>query len=99
MGAAYRGGMAEQHSKERGHAAKRATRQLGYERRWCKKCGRRTFHWVDDSDAFTRRQCDDCGRRSGVQIMFWIKRFAVPVAIGLTLVLVSLEPTRRLLHL
>ncbi len=91
--------MAEHQIKTGGHSSKRVVKHAGYERYRCKKCGRRTFHWIDDSRAFTRRQCDECGTRSGVEIMFWIKRFAVPIAIGLTIALVSLQPARRFLRL
>jgi hypothetical protein len=73
-------------------------KQSGYEHRWCKRCDHRTFHWFDDSSVFPRRECDQCGLRSGVDVMFWIKRFAVPVAIGIT-VLVSYEPARNFFHL
>lgn len=90
--------MAEHPANSDGHNRKQAVKHTGYQRRLCKKCGRRTFHWVDDSDAFTRRQCDECGTVSGFDVMFWIKRFAVPVAIGLTVALITLEPTRRLLN-
>ena len=91
--------MAEQHAKHRDYAPRPVTRRFGYQRRWCKKCERRTFHWLDDADAFTRRQCDECGTRSGMEVLFWVKRFAVPIAIGVTLALVTMEPARRLLQL
>lgn len=73
-------------------------KQSGYEHRWCKECDRPTFHWLDDSRVFTRRKCDRCGVRSGVDIMLWIKRFAIPVAVGITL-LMSYEPARHFFHL
>lgn len=73
-------------------------KQSGYEHRWCEDCQRPTFHWLDQRRVFTRATCDRCGLRSGIDVMLWIKRFAIPVAVGITLIL-GFEPARNLLHL
>ena len=73
-------------------------KQSAYEHRWCEGCKSTTFHWLDDRSVFPRRKCDRCGMRSGVEIKFWIKRFLIPVAVGVTLV-IGFEPARHFFNL
>lgn len=73
-------------------------KQTAYKHSWCERCERVTFHWLDDRRMFTENECESCGLRSGVDLKIWIKRFAVPVALVVT-VAMGFEPARTLLQL